>query len=104
MYDSKKSSTFIQNGTSFQIVYGDGTKVNGFLSTDTLTFAGLKIKGQTFAEVTNRVKDLSSNPTVDGILGMAFPACSTSGATPPFQNMIQQGLVSQPVFAFYLNR
>ena len=104
MYDSTKSSTYVKNGTSFQIGYGDGTKVNGFLSTDTLTFAGLKIKGQTFAEVTNRVRDLSSNPIVDGILGMAFPACSTSGATPPFQNMIQQGLVSQPVFAFYLNR
>ena len=53
VYDSTKSSTYVKNGTSFQIGYGDGTKVNGFLSTDTLTFAGLKIKGQTFAEVTN---------------------------------------------------
>ena len=104
MYYSNKSSTYVKNGTSFQIGYGDGTQKKGFLSTDTLTFAGLKIKGQTFAEVTNEVQDFWISPLVDGLLGMAFPACSTSGAIPPFQNMIQQGLVPQPVFAFYLNR
>jgi len=76
----------------------------GFLSIDKLTVAGITVKGQTFAEITSETQDLNSNPTVDGILGMAYPACSSSGAVPPFQNMIVQVVVSQPVFAFYLNR
>ena len=74
MYYSNKSSTYVKNGTSFQIGYGDGTKVNGFLSTDTLTFAGLKIKGQTFAEVTNEVQDFWISPLVDGLFGDGVPS------------------------------
>ena len=100
-----KSSTYVKNDNSLSIVYGDGTVLNGFLSFDKLTVAGITVKGQTFAEITSETQDLNSNPTVDGILGMAYyPACSSSGAVPPFQNMIAQGVVSQSVFAFYLNR
>ena len=36
-------------------------------------------------------------------LGMAYPSIVISGATSPFQNMIALGLVSQPVFSFWLN-
>ncbi len=36
--------------------------------------------------------------------GLAFPEISIGGVTPPFQNMVQQGLVPEPVFSFWLNR
>ena len=36
--------------------------------------------------------------------GLAFPDISIGGATPPFQNMVDQGLVPEPVFSFWLNR
>ena len=36
--------------------------------------------------------------------GLAFPEISIGGATPPFQNMVDQGLVPEPVFSFWLNR
>ena len=40
----------------------------------------------------------------DGILGMGWIGTSVQGITPVFDNMIDQGLVSQPVFSFWFNR
>ncbi len=36
--------------------------------------------------------------------GLAFPEIAVGGARPPFQNALDQGLVSEPVFSFWLNR
>lgn len=39
----------------------------------------------------------------DGILGLAYPSIAASGATPVFDNMWDQGLVSQDLFSVYLS-
>lgn len=39
----------------------------------------------------------------DGILGLAFPSIASSGATPVFDNMMNEGLVNQDLFSVYLS-
>jgi hypothetical protein len=50
------SSTYVNNGTTnVTVVYGSG-KINGFLSTDSVTIANLTVKGQNFIEVLSSSK------------------------------------------------
>lgn len=102
-YDSTKSSTYIKNGTDFHIEYGSGP-VSGFQSIDNLNFGGFVVKNQDFAEVTDAsgLGGAYKLGKFDGILGLAFPVLSVNKVPTGFQNLVNQGLVDQGVFAFYL--
>ena len=85
-------------------------KVSGFLSTDKLTLApGFTVVNQTFAEINNEgviVKVYSGYTGVNGVLGLGYPSLSPLkglNVTPVFQNLIQQGIISEPIFAFWFN-
>lgn len=41
-------------------------------------------------------------PFID-ILGLSYPSFSTPEITPIFDNLEEQGVISEPVFAFYLS-
>jgi hypothetical protein len=102
-YDSSASSTYVANGTAFDIMYGSGP-VSGFQSVDTLNMGGLLVKSQEFAEVTNAAGLGAAYKLgkFDGILGMAFDVLSVNKVPTPFDNLVSQGLIDTAQFAFYL--
>lgn len=100
-YSSSSSSTYKKNGTSFEIHYGSGS-LSGFVSQDDMTIGDLKIKDQLFAEATEEPGLAFAFGRFDGILGLGYDTISVNKIVPPFYNMIDQDLLDEPVFAFYL--
>ncbi|KAK2858358.1 Vacuolar protease A [Arthroderma sp. PD_2] len=100
-YDSSASSTFKKNGTKFAIRYGSGS-LEGFVSQDNIQIGDLKIKDQLFAEATSEPGLAFAFGRFDGILGLGYDTIAVNKITPPFYNMIEQGLLDEPVFSFYL--
>ena len=71
------------------------------MSQDTVSIAGLSIKRQDFAEVTEVNGGMLAHRKADGVFGLGFHKHAVNLAVPPFYNMISQGLLSEPVVAFY---
>ena len=98
------SSTYKALGDPFAIQYGSGS-LSGFLSQDTVTWAGLEIKDQVFAEATKEPGlsrfcfQVRRHPR-----HMGWDTISVNGIKPPFYNAVDQGLIAENVFSFWLNR
>merc|ERR1740138_918840 len=102
-YDHSKSSTYVANGTTFNIQYGSGP-VSGVYSQETVSIGGVDVAEYTFAEVDN-VKGLGPAYSVghfDGICGMGWDDISVDGVETPLRALVNSGNLDEPVFAFYL--
>lgn len=101
-YDSSASSTYKKNGSDFEIRYGSGS-LSGFVSQDTVEIGDMKIKKQDFAEATEEPGLAFAFGRFDGIMGLGYDTISVNKIVPPFYQLINQGLIDDPVFSFYLS-
>ncbi|XP_067626226.1 lysosomal aspartic protease-like [Eurosta solidaginis] len=102
-YNASASSTYRPNGKRFSIQYGTGS-LSGYLVQDTVNFNGLVITGQTFAVATSEPGNTFVDAEFDGIIGMGYRQLAVDNVVPPFYHLYMQGLIAEPVFAFYLTR
>ncbi|KAL1441423.1 hypothetical protein MTO96_001063 [Rhipicephalus appendiculatus] len=77
--------------------------VRGTLSRDDLGVAGVSVRGQLFGEITHTTGDVFKVVTFDGIFGLGYPDISEKDVVPPFDNMIKQELVTEPLFSMFLS-
>ena len=101
-YDSSSSSTHRGNGSSFQIVQNSGT-LEGFVSQDVLKIGDIEVQQQDFAEITAEPGLTYAFVRFDGILGLGFDTMSVNHIVPPVYNMINKGLLDEPLVSFYLS-
>ncbi|CAJ2658817.1 unnamed protein product [Trifolium pratense] len=102
-YRSSQSSTYKSNGTSAAIQYGTGS-ISGFFSYDNTKVGDIAVKDQEFIEATSEPGSTFVLPKFDGLLGLGFQEMSIGNSVSIWYNMVEQGLVKDPVFSFWLNR
>lgn len=102
-YKSSRSSTYKKNGKSADIHYGTGS-ISGFFSQDHVKVGDLIVEDQEFIEATKEPGITFLVAKFDGILGLGFQEISVGNAVPLWYNMVNQGLVKDPVFSFWFNR
>ncbi|XP_010241437.1 PREDICTED: cyprosin-like [Nelumbo nucifera] len=102
-YKSTHSSTYTKIGNSCSIHYGSGS-ISGFFSQDNVQIGDLIVKDQVFIEATREQMLPFLLAKFDGILGLGFQEISVGNVVPVWYNMVEQGLVNDAVFSFWLNR
>ncbi|XP_054786213.1 aspartic proteinase A2-like [Prosopis cineraria] len=102
-YRSRQSRTYRQNGTSASIRYGSGS-IYGFFSYDNVQVADVIVKNQEFIEATQEPGLAFVAAKFDGLVGLGFQEISVGNSVPLWYNMINQGLMKEPLFSFWLNR
>ncbi|CAM5119746.1 unnamed protein product [Eretmochelys imbricata] len=97
-FNPSDSSTYEATSEDVSIQYG-----TGILGYDTIQVGGIVDTNQIFGLSETKPSSFLYYFPFDGILGLAFPSSSSSGATPIFDNMMNEGLVSQYLFSVYLS-
>ncbi|XP_009570431.1 PREDICTED: pepsin A-like, partial [Fulmarus glacialis] len=92
-FNPADSSTFVGTNDSLYIA-----------CYDPVTVAGLKIIDQIFGLAETEPGNFFYYCPFDGILGLAFPSIASSGATPVFDNMMSEHLVSRDLFSVFLSK
>ncbi|KAJ8370257.1 hypothetical protein SKAU_G00102850 [Synaphobranchus kaupii] len=100
-FNPQQSSTYKSTSQTLSIQYGTGS-MTGALGYDTVEVGGISVPSQMLG-LSHTEAPFMTYMLADGILGLAFPSISSSQATPVFDNMMNQGLVTQDLFSVYLS-
>jgi len=84
------------------IRYGSGA-VEGVTVADTVSMGGFNVSSQVFLSVSQVTTGLLEG-SLSGIIGLAFTAISSSGATPFWETLISNNQLSSPEMSFWLSR
>ncbi|XP_041951780.1 gastricsin-like [Alosa sapidissima] len=98
LFNPHKSSTYYSNGQQFSIKYGSGS-LTGVIGYDTVSMGELTVTNQKIGLSVTEPGSNFARPLHDGIMGLAF----ISDQQTIVDTMIQEGLIEEPVFAFYLS-
>ncbi|KAB0357410.1 hypothetical protein FD754_001566, partial [Muntiacus muntjak] len=101
-FDPRESTTFEITDRHMNHLNKFG-RIMGFFGRDIVRIGNVVVKNQTFALSQRQTSKILPCVPFEGILGLGYPALATIGITPFFDNLMQQGIISEPVFAFYLN-
>ncbi|XP_072559459.1 gastricsin-like [Paramormyrops kingsleyae] len=100
-FNPKESSTYYSNGETFYLPYGAGS-LNGVFGYDMVNVGGIVIKDQQIGLSTSEPGENWVVAPFDGILGLSYPSIAAGGQTPVMDSMMQDNLLQQDIFAFYL--
>ncbi|KAK9288492.1 hypothetical protein L1049_016951 [Liquidambar formosana] len=102
-FRARLSKTYTKIGKHCVIHYGSGS-ISGVFSMDHVKVGDIVIKDQVFIEAKREGIFTLFIAQFDGILGLGFQEISVGHVIPLWSNMVLQGLVSQQIFSFWLNR
>ena len=101
-FDYSASQTHRLNGSDYSLEQPFST-VKGFVSQDVLQIGDIKVQKQDFGEAVEVQGAAYAFGMPDGVMGLGFDAISVNHIVPPMYNMIDQGLLDEPVVSFYLS-
>ena len=103
-FEPLSSSTFVEDGSDFNIQYGSGPVSGKFGQDDVILAEDIKVVDQKLGLIDDAgglgIAYLMGK--FDGILGLGFDTISISGVKTPLQNAFEQGTIENNVFAFFL--
>nr|CAI9705244.1 unnamed protein product [Rangifer tarandus platyrhynchus] len=101
LFRHHESSTFRSTQRRFRIQYRSGW-MKGVVVHDNVRIGDLVSTDQPFG-LSMEHSGFEGLP-FDGVLGLSYPNISFIGGIPIFDNLKNQGAISEPVFAFYLSK
>jgi len=103
VYNYTNSTSFVMNGTEIYLTYGSGD-FTGFLGYDDVDVGIYHVKDMLFALIYDPDSFGYLYARFDGIIGMAYQNISVDDIPTVFQLMLEQGVVKDASFSFYLSK
>ena len=108
-YDDSKSKSNQKTDQKAVIQFGSGALAGHFMKDDirlgtcdgTKSNGQILIRGQKFGDV-EKQKTIFTGSNFEAIVGMAYPALAEKGVKPVFDEMMEQKLLKNNIFSFYL--